>query len=184
MKVVIERNRINEVYSSLRHGLENGKGYPHQWKYALAKNVEHLESSVKEFLKSIKQSKEFNEFTYKRIELAKKYADKDSTGKAIIIKTGEGTPAINETFQIIAWEAIFNEEVSKLKEQYKDTIDDYEKKHSEEYYNEEQEIELHNIRVTKEQHLQLEKGEIVVPEASFRWVCKIMKELPELTVVK
>ena len=181
MKVTLSKKDLREMVMCLHGTLEGGKGLPHKWKYALSKNIDKLESELKTIEKLIKPNNVFVEYEEKRIYLAETHAEKDANGQPLFI-----IDAINETrrYKITNIEA-FNKELEDLRslDIYKEVVKEQEYYKSPEFLEETEEYELHEIRVTKEENAKLDKGEIVIPGAAFRFTIKIMADEPELSVV-
>lgn len=182
MKVTLTKDQVTEMMMCLKGALEQSKNLPYKWKYALSKNVDKLESEVKHIERITTPKPAFHKFNEERIKLIEQYCDKDEKGKPMFV--GDNITELKRykvTEQKEKWEQVLKE--LEEKPEYKDVVAEQKKVTSPEFLQETEDYELHEIRVTKEQQEQLEKEEIVIPGATFRYTQKIMVEVPDLSVV-
>lgn len=186
MQVTLSKKEVQEMLLCLQGTLESGKNLPYKWKYALSKNIDKLDSEVKTIEKLRKPTPLFLKYNEKRLKLAEQFSDKDENGSPIFI---EPTPqemqlGISRRYKITKTEE-FNKKLETLRtcEEYAAVVKEFDHSNSNEFMDETQEYDLHEIKVNKEEQEKLEKSEIVIPGASFRFTIKIMNEVPELAVV-
>jgi hypothetical protein len=114
-----------------------------KFSYFVVKNLGLLEREIKNLSESVKASKEYAEFEDKRIDLAKKHAEKNEKGEP---KTKEENG--KNVFDIKNIDK-FNKEFDALKKKYSKALDEREKQIKE--YNElieqDNDITLHKIKL-------------------------------------
>lgn len=84
-----------------------------KFSYAVAMNITRLKPEVDSIMASNKQRDDFSAYDKERIELAKKHAEKDSSGRPIII---------GNSYKLENQEE-FQKEFTELKEKHKEAID-------------------------------------------------------------
>ncbi len=99
-----------ELFNSLSSlvGLEGVK-----FNYGVARNINILKPEVMSLQEALKTSEEFNKFDNERVELAKKYAKKDETGKPVLVTVDKNTQYVIED------QKKFDKELEELKETHK-----------------------------------------------------------------
>jgi hypothetical protein len=181
MKVTLTKDQVTEMMLCLKGALEQGKNLPYQWKYALSKNIDRLESESRHIENSLMEPPEFKKFNEERIKLIEQYCDTNENGEPIFITDQNGLRRYKVTTNKNKWEQVLKELESK--DEYKKCVEERKRMSSPEFLNETEDYELHEIRVTKEQQKQLESEEISIPGSCFRYTQKIMVEAPDLKVV-
>lgn len=109
MKIKLSNRDIIGLYNTLE-GL-NYRGV--KFAYTIARNINSLKPIVESIDKSLAIPKEFAEYDKARLELAKKYADKDEAGK----------PLVKENQFIITDKVAFEAEIDALQEKHKEVIE-------------------------------------------------------------
>lgn len=108
-----------------------------KFNYAVAKNISILEKEVESLKASLKTTQEYDKYDEQRVELAKKHAEKDENGEAII----------KDKSYYIKDSEKFEKEFDKLKKEYSKVVEEREKQIAD--YNklldEDSTIELHKI---------------------------------------
>jgi hypothetical protein len=104
------------VLLNLWHALNKMEGMKHdvRFSYFLAKNKVALKTEIEALDEAQKPNAAFIEFENKRIELAKKYSDKDATGNPKIH---------NGQYVIFDQKDEFDEEIKNLREKFKAAIE-------------------------------------------------------------
>lgn len=99
--------------------------------YAIAKNIRLIQAEVK--LLEEAKSEKYKEYDNKRLELAKKHAQKDAQGNSLII---------NNSY-ILENQEVFDAELEVLKKKYEAEIKEYE-----DLLDTENELKLHKIKLS------------------------------------
>lgn len=94
--------------------------------YAMAKNGKRIAEELEFVAKNLKSSTRFQEYDNKRIELCKKYAEKDDRGKPRMVPQVGGQRGAME-FVGVDSNPEFNSEIEKLKKEYQGELDEREK---------------------------------------------------------
>ena len=107
--------------------------------YALAKNKNLVRSEVEILQKLLQPNESLSKYEEERIELCKKYADKDEAGH----------PKMSNTNFVITDRVGFDKDFAELREKYKIELDENDKKIAEinEILEQELEIELHHVSI-------------------------------------
>lgn len=108
-----------------------------KFNYAVAKNISILEKEVESLKASLKTTPEYDKYDEQRVELAKKHAEKDQNGEAII----------KDKNYYIKDSEKFEKEFDKLKKENSKVVEEREKQ-IEDYnklLDEDSTIELHKI---------------------------------------
>lgn len=113
---------VFQIYNTLK-SLDDAKFDANiKFKYAIARNKKILQPIVESLQEIIQPSEELKKFEPERVELCRKYADKDE----------EGSPKfIEDRFIIIENREEFNKELEELREKYKEEMDKQEEKNKE-----------------------------------------------------
>ena len=114
--------------------------------YAIAKNIRLIRAEV-ELLEKAKSEK-YKEYDNKRLELAKKHAQKDD----------KGNPQIVNNSYILENQEVFNDEFEILKKEYESEIKEYE-----DLLNTENDIKLYKIKLV-DIPLDITAGQMLVIE--------------------
>lgn len=109
--------KLWDVFASL-----DDRSLPIKFSYFIIKNKKLIKDEVDILAKLTEPTPEYNEYNNKRIELATRLADKDKHNNPIIERGN---------FVIIQNKKQFEEEVSKLRNEHKDAVDEFEKRLSE-----------------------------------------------------
>lgn len=123
----------------IRQGLEklsDRKGV--RFAYIVVKNKKILDDELEILRKSIEPSENFSEFEQKRVELCETHAKKDENGQSIL----DGGNYVIETKEV------FDKEMTKLREEFKDTLDERIKQQEdyEKLLQQETDVELKKIK--------------------------------------
>jgi len=126
-------NRALSVVGSLR-GVK--------FAYARSKNIKAVSGEVESCQEALKPSKRFSEYDDKRVDVCKKYCDKDGNGNPIIRDGSYIGIEPNEN-------ADFDKEHGKLQEEYSETIEERKKVVDEynELLEEEAKVELYMLKL-------------------------------------
>jgi seryl-tRNA synthetase len=127
----------NDIFS-LSQALESvGNLTGVHFSYCVARNKNRVRMEIDAMKETIKRSEKYEEYDRKRIEIAKKFSKKDETGKEVIE---------NNSF-VLEDEKSFEKEFKALKEEYKDTVAEQEKKEKDfnDFLKEESKLELYKI---------------------------------------
>lgn len=132
----MKRKELIEIYHNLSsikeiEGVKLG--------YAIAKNIDRIKGEVELVQKALNPSEEFQEYENKRIELGKRYAEKDANGK----------PIVDNGAFIITDIASFSKKFLALKKEHSTAIEEQQKKLAEyeALLDEEVEHELHKVKM-------------------------------------
>jgi len=104
-------NEMIQVHSALTKHLTSYKG---RLAYAVNRNINRIDSLLKEIQKTIEPSEEYKAFDSERIKLCEQYADKDETGN----------PKKQGNEFVITDKSAFSVEVETLNQKYQTTIAD------------------------------------------------------------
>jgi len=109
--------------------------------YAISRNEDFFISLTKAMKKLLNPSKKYMEYNTKRLELAQKYADLDKDGKPIIF---------NNNYVINTRRNEFESQIEKIKDEYKECIEEQEKRENslDEILEREEEVQIYQIKST------------------------------------
>ena len=130
----------NKDILKLLQGLNQISNYPGtKFAYCVAKNMNIIKPELESLNKAVEQTKEFKEYENKRIELAIKYAKKDS----------KGDPTIANNEYVLEDKKGFDKQIKELQKGYDKAIKEREKQFEE--YNklleEDVDIKLYQIEL-------------------------------------
>jgi hypothetical protein len=91
--------------------------------YAVVKNLQLIQTEIKAFTAAIEPDDAYAEYDKKRIELCKKYADKDKNEKPVTLPIRKGSNIVRFIIKKAENKELFNAEMEVLNEEYKDAIE-------------------------------------------------------------
>jgi uncharacterized coiled-coil DUF342 family protein len=137
----MKKSQIVELFKGLQQ-LKNLSGV--KFAYAISKNISLLEKEIESLKASINPSEEFLKFEKERVDLAKKYAEKDENDSPKISTNPQGVQEY-----VIENKKAFNKEIEALRKKYKKTIEERQKQYEEykELLDTESKVELYKIKI-------------------------------------
>lgn len=138
----LTRKQVIDIYGTLN--TVGQKDMPVKGAYAVSKNKKIAENEVKvieEAQNSMQEPEGIKEFTDKRIEICKEFANKDENGEAIVKQNRFDIP--------LEKQPKFEEAVALLKEDYKEAFDKQDEltKEFQELLDEEIEMDFHMMKL-------------------------------------
>lgn len=128
MKLKTTNRDIIGLYNTLES--LNYKGV--KFAYTIARNIKSLKPLMESMDKALAIPKEFIEYDKQRVDLARKFSDKDENGK----------PKVDKNNFVIKDVETFDKEINALQEKYKDVIDARQKQLDEYKVLQDEEVEV------------------------------------------
>lgn len=94
--------------------------------FAVMKNDKKVEEEIELLQKLAQERPDYIKYRQERLQLLKKYADKDENGEPIIEKVNVGG-FMDDAYKIVKKLSIFKKESAKLDKKFKETIDSRQK---------------------------------------------------------
>ncbi len=114
----IEILNLRDTLDKYKEQLGQLKGSEFAW--ALNRNIKKLDKETKIILSKQESTKDYNLFNVRRSEICESFSNKGFDGKALLRKTPEG----RQEYDLDATNPIFIEAINKLKEEYKDVLEE------------------------------------------------------------